>query len=123
MATGTTFWRDAIELEMKNVHIAFDIIADGITLPLDHQYMRCHIIFDVKMEDFCPKAQLLARGHMTKAPATLTYASIVSRETVRTALHVAALNDIDIWAADFLNAYITVPCHKKNSDHTWMRVW
>ncbi len=50
---------------------------------------------------------------MTKAPATLTYASVVSRETVRLALTVAALNDIDVWAADVLNAYITAPCREK----------
>ncbi|KAL7483917.1 hypothetical protein ACHAW6_009560 [Cyclotella cf. meneghiniana] len=50
---------------------------------------------------------------MTKAPATLTYASVMSRETVRIALLVAALKDVHIWAADVLNAYITVPCRKK----------
>eukprot|EP00804_Cyclotella_cryptica_P024180 CCRYP_019500-RA/>CCRYP_019500-RA protein AED:0.46 eAED:0.46 QI:0/-1/0/1/-1/1/1/0/83 len=65
------------------------------------------------MEDFCRKARLVAGGHVTKAPATLTYASVVSRETVRIALLIAALNDIDIWAADVLNAYITAPCHEK----------
>jgi histone deacetylase 1/2 len=50
---------------------------------------------------------------MTKAPATLTYASVVSRETVRIALTVAAINDVDVWAADVLNAYITAPCREK----------
>ncbi len=71
------------------------------------------MIFDVKMEDFCHKTRLVAGGYMTKAPATLTYASVVSRETVRIALLMAALNDVDIWAADVLNAYITVPCRQK----------
>ncbi|KAL7487373.1 hypothetical protein ACHAW6_012976 [Cyclotella cf. meneghiniana] len=61
-ATGTTFWCDAIELEMKNVHVAVDILADGIALPPDCQYMRCHMIFDVKMEDFCRKVHLVASG-------------------------------------------------------------
>jgi hypothetical protein len=36
------------------------------------------MIFHVKMEDFCCKARLVAGGHVTKAPATLTYASVVS---------------------------------------------
>jgi hypothetical protein len=71
------------------------------------------MVFDVKMEDFCWKARLVAGGHMTKAPATLTYASVVSRKIVRLALTVAALNDIDMWAADVLNAYITAPCREK----------
>eukprot|EP00804_Cyclotella_cryptica_P017310 CCRYP_020331-RA/>CCRYP_020331-RA protein AED:0.23 eAED:0.25 QI:0/-1/0/1/-1/1/1/0/484 len=29
-ATGTTFWHDAIEKEMKNVRVAFDVLADGV---------------------------------------------------------------------------------------------
>ena len=62
---------------------------------------------------FCRKARLVAGGHATKAPATLTYASVVSRETVRIALLMAGLNDVDIWAADVLNNYITAPCREK----------
>eukprot|EP00804_Cyclotella_cryptica_P024391 CCRYP_018575-RA/>CCRYP_018575-RA protein AED:0.15 eAED:0.15 QI:0/0/0/1/0/0/4/0/667 len=103
-ATGTTFWCDAIEKEMTNVRVAFDILAEGAAPPPDHQFIRCHMIFD---------ARLVAGGHATKAPATLTYASVVSRETVRIALLVAALNKVDIWAADVLNAYITAPCQEK----------
>ena len=72
--------------------------------PSDYQFMKCHMIFDVKMDDFCINAWLVAGGHMAKVPATLTYASIVSLETVCIALIVAALNNIDIWAADVLNA-------------------
>eukprot|EP00804_Cyclotella_cryptica_P025829 CCRYP_002699-RA/>CCRYP_002699-RA protein AED:0.25 eAED:0.20 QI:0/-1/0/1/-1/1/1/0/678 len=51
-ASGTTFWRDAIEMEMTNVCVAFDILVDGAAPPPDHQFIRCHMIFDVKMEDF-----------------------------------------------------------------------
>ena len=43
---------------------------------------------------------------MTKAPATIMYASIVSTETVRIALMVAALNDLEVKSDDILNAYI-----------------
>jgi hypothetical protein len=77
-ATGTTFWHDTIEKEMQNVHVAFDILGDSIALSLDHQYICCHMIFDAKMEDFQHKARLAAGGHTTKAPATLTYASVMS---------------------------------------------
>ncbi|KAL7475810.1 LOW QUALITY PROTEIN: hypothetical protein ACHAW6_001710, partial [Cyclotella cf. meneghiniana] len=112
-ATGTTLWRDAIELEMKNVCVAFDVLPYGVMPPSDHEYIKCHMIFDVKMEDFCSKAQLIAGGHKAKAPATLTYARVMSRETVHIALLVAALSDVETWAADVLNAYITVPCHDK----------
>ena len=98
---------------MKNVHIAFEVLGGGVAPLPDHQYIHCHMIFDIKMEDFHHKARLVAGGHATKAPATLTYTSVMSRETVCIALLLAALNDINIWATDVLNAYITAPCHKK----------
>ena len=77
-ATGTSFRCEAIEKEIKNVPVAFDVLNDGIVPPLNHQFMHCHMIFDVKMEDFCCNAKLVAGGHMTKAPAPVSYASIVS---------------------------------------------
>ncbi|KAL7474258.1 hypothetical protein ACHAW6_000239, partial [Cyclotella cf. meneghiniana] len=55
---------------MKNVCVAFDVLPDGVPPPSDHQYMKCHMIFDLKMEDFDCKARLVAKGHMTKTPAT-----------------------------------------------------
>ncbi len=71
------------------------------------------MIFDIKMEDFRRKARLVAGGHMTKAPATITYASIVSCETVHIALLMAALNDLNVKVGDVLNAYITAPITEK----------
>jgi len=43
----------------------------------------------------------------------MTYTSVVSRETVRIALTVAALNDLEVKAADILNAYISAPIKEK----------
>ncbi len=71
------------------------------------------MIFDIKMEDFRRKARLVAVGHMTKAPATIPYASVVSCETVRIALLMAALNDLNVKVGDVLNAYITAPITEK----------
>ena len=75
--------------------------------------MKCHVIFDVKMEDFRQKARLVAGGHMTSEPDVITYSSVVSRETVRLALTIAALNDLEIKSADIMNAYITAPTKEK----------
>ena len=72
------------------------------------------MIFDIKMEDFRRKAQLVASGHMTEALSTMTYAGFVSRETVRLALMLAALNDLEVKAGDVLNAYITAPVTKNS---------
>jgi hypothetical protein len=50
---------------------------------------------------------------MTGAPTIMTYASIVSCETIRIALTIAALNDLEVKAADILNAYISAPIKEK----------
>jgi hypothetical protein len=71
------------------------------------------MVFDIKMEDFRQKARLVAGGHKTDAPATITYASVASQETVRIALTLAALNDLEVKVGDMLNAYITAPITEK----------
>ena len=44
---------------------------------------------------------------MTETPSTLTYDSVVSRDLVRIALNIAALNGLDIFSCDIQNAYLT----------------
>jgi hypothetical protein len=97
---GDTLWEDAIAKEMKEVCIAFNILPDGHSAPIGYQKIPCHMIFDVKMEDFQQKARLVAGGHRTEAPATITYASVVSHETVRLALTIASLNDLEVKVGD-----------------------
>ena len=53
---ANTFWADAIAKEMKNVRVAFKILDDGERPPPGFQFIRCHMIFDIKMEDFRRKA-------------------------------------------------------------------
>ena len=50
---------------------------------------------------------------MTEAPATLTFASVVSRESICFALTLAALNDLEVKVADIQNAYLTAPLTEK----------
>ena len=52
------------------------------------------------MEDFCRKACFIAEFHKTETPETITYSSVVSRETVRICLIVADINDLEVKAAD-----------------------
>ena len=71
------------------------------------------MVFDIKMEDFRCKARLVARGHMTKALASIMYASIVLRETIRIALMIATLNDLEVKLGKILNAYVQAPVTEK----------
>ena len=71
------------------------------------------MIFDVKMEDFCHKSRLLLGGHLIEPLATITYASIVSRDTVGINLELVSLNDFSVKVADIQNDYITAPVTEK----------
>jgi hypothetical protein len=71
------------------------------------------MIFYVKMEDFRRKARFVLGGNTTVTPYAMTYASVVSRESVRLALTLAALNDLDVKMADIENAYLTAPITEK----------
>jgi hypothetical protein len=69
---------------------------------------------DVKMETFHWKACLVAGGHMTEVTSgTMTYASVVFRESVWIALKLAALNNLEVKTADIENAYLTAPIGEK----------
>ena len=101
-----------IKKEMTNVSFAFNILDHGEEYPLGYEHINCHLIFDVKM-DLRRKARFFAGGHTTNPPAGSTYAGVVSRESVCIAFNLAALNDLDIFAADIQNAYLTSPCVEK----------
>ena len=119
--TGTTFWTDAINKEMKNVRVAFEAL-EGVTpetmregkVKPGYKYCGTHMIFDIKMDGkFTRKARLVADGHKTKAPSSITYSSVVSRDSVRLALLIASLNDLDISACDIGNTYLNAECREK----------
>ena len=106
---GNTLWWDAICKEMRNVRPAFEVF-EGTKgqLPVGYQFMKCHMIFDIKYrENIRHKARLVAGG---QTPATLTYSSVVSRDSVRIALTVAALNDLKVMTCYIQNAYLMADC-------------
>ena len=72
------------------------------------------------MEDFRRKARLVAGGHMTTAPAAITYASVVSRESVRITITLAALNGLEVKVGDVENAFCVklASCGLCLSDHS-----
>ena len=78
---------------MGNVRVAFEVLSDGKLVPVG-----------IKMEDFRQKASLMAGGHMTEAPATIMYANIVLRETIRIVLMIDALNVLEVKSGDIFNA-------------------
>ena len=106
------FWRDAIRKEMKVVEPAFELLPEGSPIPPGYKEIRCHLVFDVK-SDFQRKARFVAGGHMTEPTASISYASVVSRESVRIAFMLAALNGVDLKCADAQGAYLNAKCKEK----------
>jgi len=116
--TGTTFWRDALRKEMNGVAVAFEILDEDDDDPLvGYTKINCHIVFDTKAGSLQRKCRLVAGGHMTGPPADITFASVVSRESVRIAFLLAALNGLELEAADIGNAFLNAPCREK----IWIR--
>jgi hypothetical protein len=69
-------------------------------------------VFNVKM-DFTRKARFLANGHVTDPPTSLTYSSIVSRDSIRLEILIVALSDLEVLSADLGNANLNAPTKEK----------
>jgi hypothetical protein len=110
---GNPIWQDSVRKEMKNVRIPFQILTGHEAVPSTYQEIRCHMIVDVKIEDFRSNARFVAGDPITDTPHGMTYASVVSRESVRIALNLDALNDLDVKMADIENAYSSAPITEK----------
>jgi hypothetical protein len=109
---NNTLWYNAIQKELKNVKVAFHFLTEEEQTPVGYKEIPCHIIFDVKM-DFTRKARFIAGGHKTDPPSSITYSSVVTRDSVRIAFLIAALNDLDVQTADIGNAYINADAREK----------
>ena len=110
--SNTTYWKDAIDKEMRNIEIAFKVLHEGEHVPPVYQFIRRHFIFDVRI-DGTRKARYVAGGHMTEAPSSITYSSVVSRDSIRILLVIAALNGLEVSSCDIQNAYINAKPREK----------
>ena len=81
--------------EVKNVRPSLEVFEKcKEDIPIGYQQIKCHMIFGVKLgENFRGKARLVSGGHKTTAPASITYSSVVSRDSVLIALTIVALNE------------------------------
>ena len=66
-----------------------------------YEEITAHMIFDIKLgENFRKKARYVADGHKTSPTSSITYSTVVSRDSVRICLMIAALNDLEIECGD-----------------------
>ena len=97
-----------------NVCIAFDKL-DGVTpdemsrwkIKAGYEHVNVHMMFDIKMDvKFTRKEILMDDGHKTAPPPSITYSSVVSKESVRIEFLLTSLNELDIFVCDIGNAYL-----------------
>ena len=87
---------------------------DSFTRDPEYQQISVHMVFDVKLTGLVRKARLCADGHKVDEVAREhTYSSVPSRDSVRMFFLLAALNDLDVLAADIQNAYLSAPIKEK----------
>ena len=110
---GNRLWQEALAKEMHNVGIAFEILEADQSAPPGWKRVTGHLVWDLKM-DFTRKARWVLDGHKCPDPDGSTYAGVVSRESVRIALTYAALNGLNVCAADIRNAYLQAPSSQKD---------
>ena len=102
-------YQQALEKEMNNIQVTLDINDEGVAASVGYQYIGCHTIFDIKATTLTRKFWFILGGHAMDTPASMTYASVLSRESVRVALLLAAFNDLDIFSTELQNDYLDAP--------------
>ena len=83
--------------------IVFEVFEEGQQVPAGWHKVTGHLDWDMKM-DFTWKARWVLDSHKTPDPIGSMFAGVVSRESVRITFTYAALNGLDVCAADIHNA-------------------
>ena len=97
---------------MDNVRVAFEVLKrvtpeqtrEGMVKPR-FKYFGTHIISDIKIAGkFTLRDRIVAGGHNTTPLSSITYSSVVTRESFRLEFINYGLNDIDIFVCNIGNA-------------------
>jgi hypothetical protein len=111
-----TCWRDAINLELKQIdeYQTFKDVGHLKTSQPTPEYkkIRVHFVFDVK-HDGRHKARLVADGHLTDIPIDSVYSGVVSLKGFRLVVFLAELNHLKMWTTDVGNAYLEATTSEK----------
>ena len=75
---------------MDNFKVTFELYEGYHSKLVGYNPVGTHLIFDVKLgENFKRMARFVADGNHSKTPSSLTYSSVVSRDSVRICLLIA----------------------------------
>ena len=80
---------------MGNVGVAFEF-NDEDKIPRGHKQIVLHIVFDIKMDSLQRKSRLVADGSRTNPLKSITFSTIVTRDSVQIFFLLCALNDLSV---------------------------
>ena len=116
--TGMTYWKDALDKEMKNVRVAFDIVEPSQEVLPGYTFLDTHMVFDIKLGSLQRRCRLVANRHESETPPVwMTYSSVIHRVSMRIVLTLATLNGLEVVGGDIQNMYLNVP----NEERSWMK--
>ena len=67
LENGNTLWQDALDKEMYNISVAFEILENGKRASAGRKKTSGYLIWDLKM-DFARKARCVKDRHRTPDP-------------------------------------------------------
>ena len=101
-------WEKSMDKEISSIneHQTFIILEEHEPLPEGYKQIPYHFVFDAKY-DGRKKSRLVAGGHKApEVPENEIYSGVVSIETIRVAFVLAAMNNLDVCAADVSTAFL-----------------
>ena len=112
---GHTYWLNAIDLEIKKMLKEFKTfcVHPDKTLPSGYKKLRCHFVFDVKI-DGRYKAHWVMDGSLSPPmPHKDCFASVVYTEAVHLGFTLAQIHNLKCVAGNVSNAFLTAFTYKK----------
>ncbi|THH06907.1 hypothetical protein EW146_g9473 [Bondarzewia mesenterica] len=106
-------WQEAIEKELTKMR-EYNVW-DVVPLPKDAELMDYHWVFAEKFDADGKvtghKARLVGKGYSQRFGVNFLWksAAVVHLETVRTALALAAIMDLELWQVDFESTFLNAP--------------
>ena len=80
---------------MKKIRGGFDLYEYDPRKIIGYQEITNHFIFHMNLvEDIKPKYRLVGGGHKTKPPYSITYLSLVSKDSVQMCLMLVAVYEL-----------------------------
>ncbi|MDJ0828176.1 MAG: reverse transcriptase domain-containing protein, partial [Rhodobacter sp.] len=104
---GNTLWQDAVQVERDAIqeNDTYHSIGIGTPIPQGFTKIPVHFVFDCK-QDGRRKGRMVAGGHVTPYPEDSVYSSVAAQRSLRIALLIGELNNLESMAGDIGYAYL-----------------